>query len=573
MDLRHEVIRSADLRGWRMPEGEEQRRAARRPSVDTAANPGGSVRRHPGSANGATSGANGDGSLRYVDQPSGWSAAPQVGPVVPPVPPAPPRGGTVSIGDFFSLLRRRIITFLVGVVLCLVAAYVMFQTATKQYEAKSAVKVAPVTAAGDTDAAKDISTITESRIVTSTAVARQAAKILAFSGSSDSLLAHVAVNSPLNSQLIYITYTSTSPRRAADGANAFAAAYLAYRKSVGQSNLTDEAKLLTSRITALASQLRALPANAPSAQRTALQQQIGNLNSRLAAVSTTVVVPGQVVGVAQSPSAPSSPKQMLYIAGGLLLGLIVGIVGAVIRERRDDEVHGISDLERSLGVPVLATVPTRARPNDVPAAAAGTLSVATSPDELDAYRTLATKLRAPAAGNEASSFLLVRGGGAKEEHAPLNLAAMLARQGVQTALVTTDRGLRHAAPLFDDEKLPTSLDEGLTPVPALPNLWLLSLGPEDEVDSTISVQGALIEDMLNLVDVALIDGVNVDLASSSLALSQLTGSAVVLAVNRRTTHSELAASIRELAQVGTRPLGGVLYVRRGGFAGRSRKSR
>src|SRR3954471_5693733 len=89
--------------------------------------------------------------------------------------PAARRAGAVSSGDILGMLRRRILTLLVCLVIGVAAAFGAFSVAAKEYDAVSAVKVAPVTASGDTGATKDISTITESRIVTSTAVAARAA--------------------------------------------------------------------------------------------------------------------------------------------------------------------------------------------------------------------------------------------------------------------------------------------------------------------------------------------------------------------------------------------------------------
>jgi succinoglycan biosynthesis transport protein ExoP len=476
--------------------------------------------------------------------------------------PQPSRrgAGTVSSGEIFGMLRRRAVTLLVCFVISLAVAFGAFSSAAKEYDAVSAVKVAPVTAVGDTGATKDISTITESRIVTSTAVAARAAVALRFRGSLDTLLANVTVSSPLNSQLIYITYAAGGPKAAARGANAFAQAYLDYRKSVGEATIADQIRTLTKQVGTLQSQLKALPATAAQRERTALQTEIDRFNGQIYTQSTTVVVPGQVVGVAQAPTAPSSPKKLLYLAGGILGGLIIGVAMAVVRDRRDDSVHGPVDLEDSVGAPALATIPTRRRRTEVPVVPASTSTVSTG-SEVDAYRTVATKLRTPVTGHGSNSFLLVRGGRAREEHAPVNLAAMFARQGVQTALVTTERGLDHVNGFFGDEKVPTSIDEGLAPVPSVPNLWVLSLGPEDEMDSTVSIQRTMIADILNLVDVALLDAVNVELPSSVLALAQLTEAAVVVAVDGRTTHAEIARSIRELGQVGAVPLGGVLYAR------------
>lgn len=532
-----------------MPDGEEQRRAPGRVHLGTPVSPGHISR--PSTANGSPH--------EPEHYPVGESAWPLPATARLVSPPRPPRA-TISIGEFFAVIRRRILAFLLCFLLCVVAAFGLYRVAAKKYDAQSAVKVAPVTASGDTGAAKDISTITESRIVTSTAVAAEARKLLGYPGSPNSLLGHVKVSSPLNSQLIYITYTAGTPKAAANGANAFAQAYLTYRKSVGQANLADKAQLLKGEIAALQAQLRKLPANATSSQRSALQRQIDGLNDQLSAITTTVVVPGQMVGVAQRPSAPSSPKKILYVGAGILLGLIVGAVVAVVRDRRDDGVHGAEDLEQILDAPVLATVATT-RPSAGPPVA---LAAAASgrAEELDAYRRTATKLRTPVLGRGASAFLVARGGRGAEELAPMNLAAMFARQNLQTALVTSDAGLKAIETLFGDWKPPRTLEDGLTPVPALPDLWVLALGYEDEIANVISSQRAHIEDLLDLVDIAIIDGVNVALASSPLALAQLSGATVVVASDSRTTHAELHRLVSELHQVGAEPLGSMLFRRR-----------
>lgn len=482
--------------------------------------------------------------------PSAGSGAP---------PPDRTIGSTISIGDFFSLLRRRLVTIFVCFVICIVAALALLEVASKTYESQSVVKVAPVTAAGDTGAAKDINTITEARVVAGTAVAERAAELIGYHGSLDSLLGRVTVTSPLNSQLLYISYSAGTGRAAAAGANAFANAYLAYRKSVGDANLDDQSKTLASKISGLQSQLAKLPKTAPASESAALQSQIQSLTSRLYGASTTVVVPGQVVSTAQVPSAPSSPKKTLYLGGGTLAGLILGIIAAIVRDRRDDTLHGTGDLEHSLGgAPVLGTVAARRASSE---ARAGLDEPERRPDA-DAFRTIATKLRAPMLSSESKSLLIVSSGTATEENAPVNIATMLAGQGVQTVLITTSQGAERTTQLFEDEKVPQNLDDGLTPAASVANLWLLSLGDETDMDSTISVQRPTIDEMINLVDIALIDAVNVNRASSVLSLGQLTPSALLVGLDRQTTHAQIRHAVRELGQIGTVPVGGILYVRR-----------
>ncbi len=494
------------------------------------------------------------------------------------VPDVVPRsaGATVTIGEFFDLLRRRLGSLLLVLAVTLLAAFGLLSTATKTFQAKAYVKVAPVVSSGDTGAAKDISTITESRVVTSTSVADLAAKSLNYTGSVSALLGHVAVNSPLDSQILIITFTSENAAKAADGANAFANAYLTYRKSVGDDLLKARLTVLNSQIAALTKQLKALGTSGSSASRTALQSQIDSLNNQVNGYQTTVVDPGQVVGVAHAPSSPSSPKALLYVAGGLLFGLVIGITVAIIRDRRDDKIHGPSDLEHSIGAPVLATVPSSAVTGGTQQQPLASLPMsAVNPAEADAYRTIATKLGTPVTGKGARSFLVLRGGSVKEELAPVNLAATFARQGLTTALVGTESALRHIRQLLGPEPDAAPLPSGLADVPGVAGLRLFSLGDEVRLDATLRHGGELIDGILDDVDIVLLDGVNLDLSSSSLTLGRLTHAAVVVGIDGKTTHAELARSVRELAQVGTSPLGGILFVRRGRLPllGRLRRKR
>ena len=54
-------------------------------------------------------------------------------------------------------------------------------------------------------------------------------------------MGHVAISSPLDSQVLNIEYSASSARKAAAGANAFARAYLAYRQDTAQAALNARA--------------------------------------------------------------------------------------------------------------------------------------------------------------------------------------------------------------------------------------------------------------------------------------------------------------------------------------------
>lgn len=473
------------------------------------------------------------------------------------------------MGEFFGILRRRIVSLLLVFVIVVLIAVGLYAATPKTYAAQSAVKIQPVTALGDTGASKDLSTTTEGRVAHSTAVAEFAAKALHFSGPLDTLLSHVVVSSPLNSQLLYIQYSASTPARAAAGANAFANAYLQYRKSVGQSSLAQQTTALTNTVAALQKELSQLPTTGPNSQRGPLQSRIDALNNKISTTQTTVIVPGQVVGVAQPPSAPSSPKKTLYLAGGIALGLLAGIIAAVVRDRRDDTLHGPNDAEEVVGAPVLASISSQA--GDRRGGHVGSLLRSdVDPIELDAYRTIGSKLRAPRTGEVHNRFLVIGVGSGREPSAVVNLAITLAQQGLRTVLLTTGAGIDRAAHLFGDEPGPRGMADGVQAVEEVPGLSVLNLGPELALANVVNSRSEDIEDLLADADVTLVDAVSVSLSSSALTLGRLADVAVLVVDDRRSRHAEVGHAVRELGQVEVVPIGTVLFARPRGWFTRLR---
>jgi len=64
-----------------------------------------------------------------------------------------------------------------------------------------------------------------------------------------------------------------------------------------------------------------------------------------------------VLDEAVAPSTPSSPKPLLNLLAGLFLGLIAGVVAALLREKLDDRCRSIEEVERKLALPSLGQIP------------------------------------------------------------------------------------------------------------------------------------------------------------------------------------------------------------------------
>lgn len=63
-----------------------------------------------------------------------------------------------------------------------------------------------------------------------------------------------------------------------------------------------------------------------------------------------------ITGAALDP-APASPNPVLYYGLGLLSGLAVGLLVALVLERRDSSVRSVDSLEYLTGVPALGVIP------------------------------------------------------------------------------------------------------------------------------------------------------------------------------------------------------------------------
>jgi hypothetical protein len=189
--------------------------------------------------------------------------------------------------------------------------------------------------------------------------------------------------------------------------------------------------------------------------------------------------------------------------------------------------------------------------------------------EADAYRTLGTTVTAHSPG---SRIVLLCGTGQDDTSlAPLNLAATFAMQGLRTVLAGPQHAVQPALELLGGTRQSAAwgirlVDQLVTT--ELPGLRVLSLGDEVSLGATLRAHDDSLSDILDTAEVIVLDGVNVELSSSSVRLGQLADEAVVVAYRNRSTHTGIERLGRQLAQVGVPVLGAVLLSRRAGLRGK-----
>ena len=315
---------------------------------------------------------------------------------------------TVSLGQITAALRRQGRIAVAGALFGAFAAGGLTLAAPASYTATAVVALTalPDNPLSSSTTARAVNTATEIEIVRSTAVAEKAAASLHTGEAVGTLIGRVSVSTPQDSAVLRITFSDSNPAAAAAGANAFAQTYLAYRSDLAQSRITTAAGALDSRLNDLVAQRSAANAAAASASTEAarttatnraanLSSLIGDLEQQRAKLNNpTLGSAGDLVGHAEPPAAPTGRGPTVMIIAGTAMGLVLGLLLALLWDRRGHRVRDRHQVQAHSGAPVLASVPLDDDPSAAPARA-------------EAYRRLA--VIAAAAARDARGTALGRG--------------------------------------------------------------------------------------------------------------------------------------------------------------------
>ena len=269
-------------------------------------------------------------------------------------------------------IRRHIIFVLVVAIAftCAAAAF----TLTRHTKYSSTASVLLVTLSGnpyspDSQASGQQVTVamtTEASLVTTPEVVAAVTKRMHAQGLP--VPPKVVATVPPNTEIVEIHVTATSPHVAAVAAQDYAEAFLDYRSNQSKiatdhtvDSLTAQAKDANAQLKTASQEARS--ANPPpdaATQVTLLRSRLATLETSIGDLEAASTNPGHVNSPAVAPKKPDGLNPLLLIVATAVLGLALGVVLAIWRERRDDRIriaydHTIAD------VPVLATLPGRKR--------------------------------------------------------------------------------------------------------------------------------------------------------------------------------------------------------------------
>jgi capsular exopolysaccharide synthesis family protein len=269
-------------------------------------------------------------------------------------------------------------------------------------------------------------------------------------------------------------------------------------------------------------------------------------------------------------NAPVSPRRNLDIALGLSVGLLLGLLGAVTRERLDTGVRSEETFTSITEAPVLATIPYDKRTKHAPLV----LGNAAYSIRAEAFRQLRTNLQFLDAARPAkviviSSSLTSEG----KSVTTANLGLVFAEIGRRVLLIEADLRRPHLSEYFGVDRsvgLSNVLAGQVKAADVIQN-WgiegidLLASGlipPNPSELLSSQRMSELIDDLRNRYDVIILDPPPL-LPVTDAALTAVQADGVVILVRHgKTSRSQLTAATNALRSVDARILGGVINMKR-----------
>jgi Mrp family chromosome partitioning ATPase/capsular polysaccharide biosynthesis protein len=375
---------------------------------------------------------------------------------------------SLDLRDYWLIVRRRWRLVTVIAVLGVVCALGYSALAGPTYTAQASVVVSAVTQGpqgGSTPVTTPVNMSTEQAIAQSAAVIQAAAAKLGVpvaqleASAAKRLSVSVPASTLTTSNVLQVDWQADQPALAQQGADAFAAAYLAYRHHLLQgqvallrANLQQQVSTLKKEINNVSSQLSQTLTGTSADQvltveLTQVSQQYNSTQTQLAAISAYNVSGGQFIS-APLPSKPSGLGRSVLAAIGLILGLLIGLAAAFARDLFDDRIRDSGQLEQQLGAVTLAVLPSSIRRAEVRPSGPGVklqsrpvIAMAAAPESAaaDSARALRAAVLAVSSRRDLRVILLVAADASVSSgQVAAELGVALAESGRRALLVASD---------------------------------------------------------------------------------------------------------------------------------------
>lgn len=457
--------------------------------------------------------------------------------------------------DYSDVIRRRSPYVVVGLVVGLFLGAAYLVVTPPEYSSAAEVLVRsirqePFDSTGP-GIDRELSMSTEREVASSGAVAERAAQILGSEVTAGTMLRQVQVELPTSTQVLRFVFRADTAVGAADGANAFASAYLELRET----RVLDEVQTVVAGIDNRVERLEAEQTDAQGAAaaaadaslQTSLELQAAQLGAQLTALRerrnalvTMDTRPGVVTQQANTPPTSIGPSRTLGLGVGAAIGILLGLMAGLVREVTDDRVRDAADVATRLGSPILAALPSRHLSDRLVEPARGEPASRT-------YAMLAARAFQPNRWDRCHVLMVTSAAiGDGKSHVSANLAVACAVGPNQVLLVGTSGQVPDE---LEARKRRTAAQDRIAgelagtvriDLPELPNdggVWFLDLGDDQWFDPR-RAESALAHARAHY-DLVIVDVRAALSYPDTSLLAQSTDAVIVVANAERTTRSEL----------------------------------
>jgi len=323
------------------------------------------------------------------------------------------------------ILRRRKFVVLAALIGVPILAFIFTAAKEKEYQATATLLFREEPAVlGEAqqvvDPTREAETTAE--IVALPVIAENAEK--EFDLPAGSVSGTVSVEPSPTANTAAVTSTSGDPELSAEAANAYATAYIRFRRKQDRGQLQEPIELAEETIAELG------PEEVGGAQEQALKKQLDQLRLNQALQTGGA----ELVQEASAPTEPSGPSKTKNVALGLVLGALLGFGLAALLERIDRRVRSSEEMEDLYGLPLIGRIPRSRMLSTTTSRSLGSQT-----QEGEAFRVLRANLRYFARDQARRTILIVSAEeGDGKSTISLGLASTMTEMGDSVVLVEAD---------------------------------------------------------------------------------------------------------------------------------------
>ena len=529
-----------------------------------------------------------------------------------------PVAESATLEDYLRAIRLRKWLVLALTLLALIAAFMFATSRTDTYTANATVllRTTPVDSpVPGQDARPNLET--EREVLLSDRIAASVIDSLGVEATAEQIRKNLEVEFRPDSNVLSIDYTSNNPQAAATTVNAFAEQYSASREGEAQAYFEAVIQSLEADITAITASLE-LAQNeltnlgAQRSRAVANNNNVADLDAAISVASSEVsnlttqlrnaesglraneqrresrLAAAEVLRPATPPGAPDGLGLASIMVGGLVVGLMLGVVGAFLLERLDTTARDEDDVALALGTSVIGSVPTLGIGHR---GGAGSLIMLSSGGSnrfaaaREAFRRLRSSVQFLNSSSGVGSIIVTSSTpGEGKSLTAANLSIALAQNGSRVVLVSADLRRPSLERMFGMEANRPGLADYLAQaaelnaekVPGIDNLWLIRSGTMPDNPGEL-LNSDRFEQMVKELEREDVEYIVVDTppvlnTADAVSAARYVDGVIVVVDTERTDTADLLQVRADLERSGSKLLGAVMNRQQSG-RGRSRRDR